>query len=110
MDGFRGVIIRLLWRRSSGGKNEANFKPSYDTRVRGDMQYLITCCPYFSCDKCGYRFRIRSCLKYSIFRKKGSTLVFPCPVCGFKNKRVKGSLKKMLDNRWGVDNGKNNEL
>ncbi len=52
------------------------------------------------CDACKDFLGIWHCVRYALFKKKGSPYYVPCKKCGTLNKRIKGELSKHLDKRW----------
>jgi transcription elongation factor Elf1 len=70
------------------------------TRARSDIPYFVMASPYFTCDKCKKHIFFARSLRHAIFKKKGVSYVIPCKNCGYKNKRVKGTLVQEIDSRW----------
>lgn len=72
----------------------------YITRARGDMQYLVEASGFIRCDTCHEKLGILRCMRFALFKKRGSIYIVPCQHCGTLNERTKGGLATELDERW----------
>ena len=75
-------------------------KVDYMTRARGDMSYLIQASGFIRCDHCKEKLGILRCMRFALFKKKGSIYIVPCQSCGFLNERTKGGLATEFNKRW----------